>query len=141
MPKELPRLPCACANVRRAARAISQVYDEELRATGLRPTQLTLLQALQIGGTLSQNELAEVLFIDSTTLSRSMRPLIDAGWVAAKPGSDKRERRYSLTAAGEKKIKLVTPPWQRAQRRLKRAFDGDWDAFERNLGQIASAFS
>ncbi|HZD40950.1 MAG TPA: hypothetical protein VE131_09530 [Terriglobales bacterium] len=42
----LPVLPCACANLRRAARAVTRLYDQELRGTGLNVTQLTLLQAL-----------------------------------------------------------------------------------------------
>ena len=48
MPK--PLLPCACANLRRAARAVTQMYEEELRETGLRATQLTLMQTLEIAG-------------------------------------------------------------------------------------------
>jgi len=141
MPKDLPRLPCACASIKRAARAVAQAYEEEMRGSGLRSTQLTLLQALELAGTLSQGDLADVLCIDSTTLSRTLRPLIDEGWITAKPGRDKRERRFSLTPAGEKKIESVKPLWQRAQRRFKKAFDGDWETFEHDLRQVASALS
>jgi len=112
-----------------------------MRGSGLRSTQLTLLQALELAGTLSQGDLADVLCIDSTTLSRTLRPLIDEGWITAKPGRDKRERRFSLTPAGEKKIESVKPLWQRAQRRFKKAFDGDWETFEHDLRQVASALS
>lgn len=138
---ELPYLPCACANLRRAARAVTQMYEEELRGSGLRGTQFTLLQALETAGTLSQRELGALLCIDSTTLSRSLQPLLDSGWISEKRGSDKRERLLSLTAAGKKKITQVTPQWNRAQRRFKRTLGGDAADLERQLRQIASALS
>ena len=45
--ESLPALPCACANLRRAARAVTRDYEAALKATGLNPTQHTLLQALR----------------------------------------------------------------------------------------------
>src|SRR5213593_637056 len=50
-PESLPALACACASLRRAARAVTQLYDTELQGTGLRATQFTLLQALERKGT------------------------------------------------------------------------------------------
>jgi hypothetical protein len=41
---------CACFNLRKAARAVTQLYDEAMRPTGLRANQVSLLgvtQALQ----------------------------------------------------------------------------------------------
>lgn len=141
MPKELPRLPCASANLRRAARAVSQLYEEELRGSGLRGTQFSLLQALQIAGSLTQGELGEVLFIDSTTLSRTLRPLVKNGWIAERQGSDKRERVLSLSASGRKKVEQVIPRWQRAQRRFKRAVGGNGTELEEQLRRLASALA
>ena len=46
----LPSLGCACANLRRAGRAVTQLYDEALRPEGLRTTQFTLLQVLARAG-------------------------------------------------------------------------------------------
>ena len=48
----LPVLDCACASLRRAARAVTQLYEAALQDTGLRATQFTLLQALERGETL-----------------------------------------------------------------------------------------
>lgn len=112
-----------------------------MRGSGLRGTQFTLLQALETAGTLSQGELGTVLCIDSTTLSRTLKPLVDSGWITVKRGTDKRERLFALTAAGKKKIALVIPQWNKAQRRLKRAFAGDAAQLEQQLRQLASALS
>lgn len=74
-------LPCACANLRRAARAVTQLYDQELRGSGLKSTQFTPLEALaEIPGT-TQGGLGDLLALDSTTLTRTLRPLIRRGWV------------------------------------------------------------
>lgn len=139
--KDLPQLPCACANLRRAARAVSQLYEEELKGSGLRATQFSLLQAVQIAGTLSQGELGSILCIDSTTLSRTLRPLVKNGWIAARRGTDKRERLFSLTAAGRKKVEQITPHWQRAQRRFKRSVRGDAAQLEEQLRGLASTLA
>ncbi len=141
MPKELPRLPCASTNLRRAARAVSQLYEEELRGSGLRGTQFSLLQALQIAGSLTQGELGALLCIDSTTLSRSLRPLVKNGWIAERHGSDKRERVLSLSASGTRKVEQVVPHWQRAQRRFKRAIGGNTGELEEQLRRLASALA
>jgi DNA-binding MarR family transcriptional regulator len=115
-----PTLPCACANLRRATRRVTQLYDEALRPTGLRSTQFTLLQALQLAGEVSQNDLGELLAIDSTTLSRSLAPLAKRGWIGARAGADRRHRLWSLTESGEDKLRSSTTAWDQAQARLER---------------------
>src|SRR5207302_1262306 len=83
--ESVPALPCACANLRRAARAVTRDYEAALKATGLNPTQHTLLQALDLLGLSPQGALGELLAIDSTTLTRTLRPLERGG--AVKPPS------------------------------------------------------
>src|SRR6266851_5975842 len=73
--KTIVRLPCACANLRRADRVVTQFYDAVLGPSGMRITQFTLLQALHHAPGISQKQLAELLEIDSTTLTRTLAPL------------------------------------------------------------------
>src|SRR5580704_3296791 len=87
------RLPCACANLRRADRAVTQFYDAALRPSGLRATQFTLLQALTLSGEISQKQLGELLEIDSTTLTRTLVLLRSKGWLRSAAGTDRRELR------------------------------------------------
>lgn len=115
----LPPLVCACASLRRAARAVSQAYDAELRATGLNPAQFGLLYFLWRYGELAQGKLGEMLAIDTTTLTRTLEPLRKSGWIRARAGDDRRERRWSLTPAGERKRVSATPHWEAAQARLR----------------------
>jgi DNA-binding MarR family transcriptional regulator len=125
------KLPCLCANVRRAGRAILRLYDEALRPSGVRSTQFTLLQTLNIAPGISQKRLAGLLEFDSTTLTRTLAPLRRKGWVRAEAGTDRRELRLSLTAKGLEEYKRVVPYWQAAQRRLRRELgDANWAQIE-----------
>jgi len=130
----LAPLVCACASLRRAARAVTQAYEAELRPTGLRPTQLTLLYTLKRQGELTQTALDELLAIDSTTLSRTLRPLAARGWIRARAGEDRRERYWSLTSSGERELGKVLPYWHRAQKRLRGRLGAD--RFEQLLTEL-----
>jgi DNA-binding MarR family transcriptional regulator len=126
--KIVVRLPCACANLRRACRVVTRLYDAVLRPSGLNIAQFTLLQALDIAAKISQKQLAALLEIDSTTLTRTLAPLRRRGWLHAETGADRREVRLSLTAAGKRKYKSALPYWRSAQRRLEQALaKGNWN--------------
>lgn len=117
-PESLPLLPCVCANLRRAARAVSRLYNQELRPEGIEITQFTLLMALDTAGQTSQGRLAELLAFDSTTLTRTMELLKKRGWVQVKEGDDRRLRIFCLTKSGREKFQQSSRCWKRAQQRL-----------------------
>src|SRR5215471_4614936 len=76
MPKQLGKrsfdLPglryCVAFNSRKAARAVTKLYDLELAPPGIRSTQFTVLIALAESQPVSIGELAKTLLIDTTTL-------------------------------------------------------------------------
>src|SRR5262249_55065365 len=108
-------VPCLCFTLRQASRAVSRLYDEELRGVGLRTTQYSLPHGPRRSGELRQRDLAERTLHDETSLPRSLRPLVEAGWVAARAGDDRREKWFRITAAGEAKLVEARPAWERAQ--------------------------
>jgi len=116
---ELPQLPCLCGTVRRGARALTQAYEEALRPAGLRATQFTVLQALSLAGEVSQRQLGEILAIDSTTLTRTLRIMTREGWITDRAGEDRRERRLRLGKAGEEIFGRALPAWEKVQARMK----------------------
>jgi DNA-binding MarR family transcriptional regulator len=125
----LVQLPCASANLRRASRLVSQLYDDALRPAGIRGPQFTLLQALKLAPGISQKQMAELLGMDSTTLTRTLALLERRGWLSAQPARDRRALRLTLTRAGEREYERVLPYWQSAQKHLKRALgSANWDA-------------
>jgi DNA-binding MarR family transcriptional regulator len=107
---------------------VTQFYDAALLPSGLSVTQFTLLQALNIAPNISQKQLAELLAIDSTTLTRTLAPLRRKGWLCAETGADRRELRLSLTAVGKREYQRALPYWQSAQKGLERALGKeDWN--------------
>jgi DNA-binding MarR family transcriptional regulator len=108
-----------CGGFRRTARALTQRYEEALRPVGLRATQFTILQALELAGEVSQGRLGEMLAMDSTSLTRTLAIMRRAGWVSEQRGEDRRERRIRLSAAGEAKLKGTMPVWEKVQSRLR----------------------
>lgn len=134
---KLPTIPCACGNLRRASRALTQLYDEELRSTKLRITQLTILKALSTVPDARQGGLAYALGLDGTTLTRMLALLRKQGYVAVEAGRDRRERVLSLTDLGRAKVEEIGPHWERAQKRVREAMGKDYDRLQKLLHQLS----
>jgi DNA-binding MarR family transcriptional regulator len=111
---------CACSRLRRATRAITQLYDDALAPAGLRSTQFGLLHTLARHETLTINSLAAALLLDRTALSRNLDPLVERGFVEVVPGTDLRTRRVTMTAAGKRALNAAEPYWIDAQREVSR---------------------
>jgi DNA-binding MarR family transcriptional regulator len=116
----IPVLPCMCANFRRTARAMNQLYEEALRPTGIRATQFTILQAFSLAGEVTQRQLGRILAMDSTTLTRTLTIMNRHGWIAKRRGEDRREWRMRMSKAGETQLKKALPYWEAAQAELRR---------------------
>jgi len=78
---------CACSNVRKAARAVTQLFDELLQPTGLRSTQFTLLVAVALLGEAPVTQLSRALVMDRTTLARNLKPLESLGLLTVEAGT------------------------------------------------------
>lgn len=136
---EIPDLPCMCATFRRATRALTQLYDEALRPLGLRATQFTILQALSLAGEVSQGELAQILAMDSTTLTRTLRIMGREGWIAERRGKDRRERLLRLAKAGRYQFNRALPSWEKAQAQLGRQLgDKRWHALMKLTNEVTT---
>ncbi len=105
---------CTCEGLRRLTRRMTVVYDRHLAEVGLTVGQYSLL--VNIGAeTLPLSRLARRTATDRTTLTRSLAPLVKAGWVAVVPGEDARTRLVTLTDAGRRHTATAHAVWQRAQ--------------------------
>ena len=130
--------PCLCDALHQATRAVSRLYDEELREAGLRTTQYALLAWLRFAGEVRQRDLGKLTSLNETTLTRNLRPLIDAGWVAIRPGEDRREKLVRLTEAGAAKLREARPGWERAQKQMQsRLPKGTWATLMEILLELA----
>jgi len=91
---------CVAFNSRKAARAVTRLYDSALTPVGVRSTQLAVLIALAKSQPVSIGSLAEILSVDTTTLTRSLRPIRQQGLLAISERSAMRQRFVTLTRKG-----------------------------------------
>lgn len=130
---------CAFHVLRKATRKVSRLYDDALRPTGIKATQLVMLSsvALHEGATLTG--LAEGLGMDRTTLSRNLAPLEKNGWVTVSDEGYRRTRTVELTAQGNTVLEETLPLWQAVQKNLrKKVGEATWDAIQLEMARVAT---
>jgi DNA-binding MarR family transcriptional regulator len=138
-PNPLPDLGCACANIRRAARLVTQLYSDEM-GSNLEPAQFSLLSALNYRNAASQAPLGHALGLDKTTMSRNLRLLRKNLLIEPAPTDDRRTRGYRLTPAGKNTLADAKPGWARAQAKLRAALKpGEWETILNAIGRVAGA--
>lgn len=127
---------CACLNLRMAARAVTQMYDEALRPSGLKATQFSVLAAVANVGPASMTRIAGALVMDRTTLTRNLQPLLDQGLVKAGKAEDGRQRTISITAQGRATLARALPLWRNAQDQIVGGLGfARWRGVHRLLGE------
>ena len=129
---------CPNLNFRRAARAVTRLFDLAFQSSGIRSTQFTILVAVAKIQPCSISALSDVLMIDSTTLTRSLRLLEKEGWLTVSARSTKRQRFVSLTSSGEQILGRALPAWREAQKRFVETVGQDyWLNFRSELEKLA----
>jgi DNA-binding MarR family transcriptional regulator len=111
---------CYCLKARREARELTRLYEKKLRPHGLRATQFSVLAALSQKGPTPVGELADLLGLERTTLSRGAALLTRNGWIASDASSlDAREHVLRLTPAGRDTLEAAFPAWKMAQEQAR----------------------
>jgi len=109
---------CTNFKLRQLMRGVAQHYDLEMAKAGLKTTQYSLLSHVLSLGPLRPGELAQAMKMSASTLTRNLKPLIDAGLVELAAGNDARSRQVSITALGLAKRKEAQQHWKVAQQGL-----------------------
>jgi DNA-binding MarR family transcriptional regulator len=128
---------CLCGNARMAARAVTSFYDEGLRPSGLRATQLAVLWAVVALPGATIKAIAKCIAMDATTLTRNLRVMADDGLVELAEGEDRRERAVRPTAKGRRLFAKAMPLWEQTQARFARLSGQDTAAMNRLLLAIS----
>jgi DNA-binding MarR family transcriptional regulator len=116
----LTKSPCACTRVRRASRALTNLYDAELRAAGLKITQFSVLRTLQRMGPMNISALAEAMALERSALGRNLLVLKRRGLVRLGDGEDLRAWSVELTSRALHLLEGALPAWEAAQDRVRR---------------------
>ena len=109
---------CASFNFRKTARAVTSLFDTALQKSGIRSTQFAILVGIAKSQPVSIGALADLLVIDDTTLTRSLRLLQTEGFIAISNRAAMRQRFLSITAKGERVLARSLPAWRNAQERF-----------------------
>jgi DNA-binding MarR family transcriptional regulator len=117
------RAMCACNQLRRATRGVTQLYEAAVAASGLKVTQLPILVGLGHVGDLSVTTLADALALDRTTLTRNLKVLEARGLVrTSESEEDARVRMVSLTLQGADVLSSALRRWEEIQHVVEERF-------------------
>lgn len=123
----LAEMPQGCTNLklRQLMRRVASHYDAEMAQCGLKTTQYSLLSHVLKMAPVRPSDLAESMKMDASTLTRNLRPLLDAGWVTLEAGADARSRLVQITDAGRDKRAQAQRHWKAAQLALNKALGAE----------------
>ena len=129
---------CAAFNFRRAARAVTRLFDLALEPSGIRSTQFAILTAVAKFQPVSISRIGDILVLDPTTLTRSLRLLEKQGLLEISPRSTRRHRFIRLTDEGAKSLALAIPLWRNVQAEfLGLLADQSWKSLRDELERLS----
>lgn len=109
---------CACFDLRKATRAVTRLYDDCLRATGLNITQYSMLRMIEVEKQITVSTLSRYMVMDQTSITRALAPLERDRLIRSRTGRDRRTRLISLTKKGTNSVADARPHWDKAQRTM-----------------------
>ncbi|NEX91306.1 MarR family winged helix-turn-helix transcriptional regulator [Caulobacter sp. 17J65-9] len=113
-----PSLPCLCARVRRASRALTRAYDEALAPAGLTVMQFSALRNVERMGDPTLTVLAQATGHERSAMWRTLQPLAREGLLTLGSGRGRDAGKIEITDAGQALLERALPYWQAAQDRL-----------------------
>jgi DNA-binding MarR family transcriptional regulator len=130
---------CTCGELRKAARAITLLYDNAFKSSGLLSTQLNVLRVIYKSDSIRISDLAEELGMDRTTLTRNLSVLEEQGFIKISPGKDHRTRIVTATQKGRSAVAKAIPLWNEVQRKVKQQMgENSWRELMQNLGHFVT---
>jgi DNA-binding MarR family transcriptional regulator len=113
------------------------MYDQALKPSGVKITQFGILRLLSACPGLTTGAIADALVMDSTTLTRTLKIIQDSKWIEVTPGEDRRERHWTVTAAGQERLRQAIPLWKEVQKEFARLVDDvDMDALTQTVFRL-----
>ena len=129
---------CAAFRFRMAARAVSRLFDAALQESGIRSTQFAILVAVAKKQPIPIHALSEILFIDQTTLTRSLKLMRKEGFLTVSQRSTMRQRFVTLTPKGEQALARAVPLWRKIQDQfVRKVGPGHWAELRDELAELS----
>lgn len=87
-----------------------------MKPSGLKVTQYSMLANIARNPGITVSELAELLFMDQTTVTRNLQVLEKSGYIKMEiEAGDYRVKKIRVSNIGESKMKQARPFWEKAQ--------------------------
>ena len=129
---------CVCHNLRKTSRAITQFYDKLLAPSGITITQFAVLRAISIGNSSTITEISKEMYMDRTTLTRSLELLEKQDFIQIESSDDRRKRIVTITTHGKAQMSKALPLWEKAQGIIMEKFGKrNWREIKMGLNEIS----
>lgn len=116
---------CSCVNLRRAARSLTELYDDSLEPCGLNVCQYSLLSAVNRLERANVSAIAREVHLDRTTVVRNLARLEKKRLIADEALPGERDRKLGLTEKGAKTLESAAELWRGAQQWLEKKLGRD----------------
>ena len=116
---------CVAVRLRALNRVVTNIYDDALRRTGLKVSQMNILVATAMFGVARPAQVCEHLQLDVSTLSRNVDRMRARNWLEVVPGDDARTQSFRLTAEGKRLLDRAIPAWEQAQKQARKLLGED----------------
>ena len=107
---------CIAYRVRLLNRVITNIYDRALKPLGLKVNQANILIMLSIADNASSADIARVLLMDKSTVSRTVNRMRKNGWISVVGHGDGPSQVISVTPQGRKLMAAAHAQWKKAQK-------------------------
>lgn len=111
---------CLAGRARLISRAVSSIYEAALRPHGITTAQMGILVVVSSLGEPNSRDVAKVLCMEKSTVSRNLDRMIDNGWLEIISGNDARSQLLYVTSKGSRLVDKAAPAWQIAQRKARK---------------------
>lgn len=137
--------PCVCISTRKAANALTNLYDGALAKSGIKVTQYSLLKKIHGSPEMTINELSKLTKLNRTTLTRNLAILEGDQLIELiSDPEDLRKSIVKLTKGGERALKKAQASWEEVQKKAKKVLGKDFEFYvelNRKLSDLSKSDS
>lgn len=107
---------CIAYRVRLLSRVITGIYDRALLPLGLKVNQANILTMLSLTEQASSADIARVLLMDKSTVSRTVDRMKKNGWISISSLGDGASQVITVTPQGRELLAKAHTQWEKAQK-------------------------
>jgi len=129
---------CVCKNLRMTTRITTQYFDQVFQTVGIPVAQFSLLADIAFRENVTISELAQVLLMDQTTVTRNIEILRKKGYVNVRTDdNDSRRKCISISESGLRTLDDAIPLWNNVQSLIEQEIGAEkFEEFLKTLSQI-----